>query len=606
MKTVFYELFFLGFFIGCAASSERLLEFSASVRAIGFDTDGKLMAVGLSSGTINIIPMDKANKIYVMDTCPTPISAIALDLPMLVVGYDDGLVLKRSLVETEIYTCRVHRAKISTIKMEKSFFVTGSFDKTICIWERLTGELLHNVNVPSEVTALAIDQATKLIYIGCVDGAVYSCNPNKNPQEIVLVTQRRNKILSLAARDKYLYVSSLAGSSIFDLAVGNVVELRANSPVQAFMIDDNARTITGACRYDFWFMWDNITGGLIDVGCGDGQLVCPTYGPVAISHRFIANTIDKHVYVRAAKQPCSIDMIVSNDTGLSLGPVTFADNHGYVVGKLLTMDPDRSYKVTCLLRNIVSDNDNCVTATIKYGSFVIFNFSHNLSQIKKVLLTRNATNGNMMVKYLALETGGGLSVRDAYPLTIQGEPFYLSSRPVCNTELYSWNVPLRDAIITGSCLSVVQGDNSGGQGLLWHFQGLVPSCHEPCILSVLTDTHLHTWKIPYLTDQSELFISEQVPSINEAHFLKSLKARYPATNFDDQMHLMAAIDEQRANGIFVRLLQYVEHTRQQISIPFHKIESLVLLRSKPEIAALLQQEKKGVLAKLIDSVQGLV
>lgn len=145
---------------------------------------------------------------------------------------------------------------------------------------------------------------------------------------------------------------------------------------------------------------------------------------------------------------------------------------------------------------------------------------------------------------------------------------------VVNLILYSMNVAIKNVFLKKRDGAVVQGINTEGKGAIWRFQDLSQGCQGSCNLTISTDAARYIWHIHHLNEQSELFLSELVPSVTSESFLKKIKQRNALLNVEDKEALAVLINFQRKNGAFLKLRHYVEHVNQSYDIPLTSVMSL--------------------------------
>eukprot|EP00300_Choanocystis_sp_HF-7_P030091 c3884_g1_i1.p1 GENE.c3884_g1_i1~~c3884_g1_i1.p1 ORF type:complete len:535 (+),score=72.15 c3884_g1_i1:66-1607(+) len=203
------------------------------VRAGSLDSvvaDDALLAVGCESGDLSVwdIRTGVLARVHVM---PAMIAAMALEQGgvaaiglwsgvAVLFDLDSGAVLQGFLGHTEgIRVCR----------LTDKLLLTGSFDTTVRVWDRATGECLQVLSGHAGgVTGLVVDQSRRIS--AALDGSVCIWGADSGALEARLVHPTQQGLLCLAADEAVIAAGAQDGSLLIWSAV--TLELLAMLPAE--------------------------------------------------------------------------------------------------------------------------------------------------------------------------------------------------------------------------------------------------------------------------------------------------------------------------------------------------------------------------------------
>jgi len=579
IKKFFLKNIFMFFLSIIGMQSYGCVRFTDKVTAIDFTSQGSKLLIGLSNGMIHCLQLSTGQCVNSFHDYSNSVTALC-GLPTgHIVGYADGS-LSMEVSGSKKMLIKKHKEKISSIINAGEFFLVGSYDKSVSIWGN-DGSFSFQLAIGSEVTALAVDSTARTAFIGCLDGKVYCFD-------------RTTLTLTLVDIPLVDSISCLStGMSTLGIGSGNVVLLynyihnsykliRTSKDVCSIDTRDSNKTVTVLCENGDMYVFDEPSGVEIEHCAYIQHGASDVPWRAVICADKIGSAVDNMVCVHVVSQDPVMEISLMTDLGVdSVDNVSIVDSFGFVVGITGVKAGVHKLKMQLKPRAQNFAKENFVVLQKKDHTSALFRLKYSLSMIKKMIVTQSLADDDVYVWYLTELKNPSVCV-DPCPIIQWHCAHAITSSfviepcmsHVLNLVLYSMNVVIKNVFLKKRDGAVVQGVNSEGKGAIWRFQDLSQRCQGSCNLTILTDAARYIWHIHHLNEQSELFLTELVPSVTSESFLKKIKQRDALFNVEDKEALAVLINSQRKNGAFLKLSHYVEHVNQSYDIPLTSVMSL--------------------------------
>ena len=555
--------------------------FAQPITALHFDSRSSTILIGLSHGNVCYVSLDMAHKRSLHYGYKDSVTALCSLLEGTVVGYADGvLVMEISGHKQELAHC--HSGKISSIVAAHNFFVVGSSDKSISLWH-INGLFSSQLNVGSEVTTLAVDNSGQLVLIGCQDGKLYilDCMTLDVKLFALPITEM---ITSLSLNNNLLCVGTSDAVILYSRIQNNFKILATSSPVRSIAIHDDNKTVVALCSAGDMYVWDEPLGLEIEHYCYMDSAVSPCVEGAVLCNDTIVAIVNRFLYVYTVpKRPVRELFLMSDLMSDDFGYVSIMDCCGYVIGVCHVGLGVSTSKMRLVPRDRNGNKENFLIVQKKDSTSAIYQLKYPLRDVKKILVTRSLSTGALCILYKAKLKSVPTSACARPPIQWHMARLIASSADICpcivsaiNVVLYSLNVAIRSVFLEKQERLLVQGVNPERQGAVWRFQDESQRCQGSCNLTVLTDAARYTWYIHHLTEQSEFFLSELVPSLTNESFWKKIKQSDASFNVDNDGARTALINSLRENGAFLKLSHYVEHVNQVCDVPLVSVRPLAV------------------------------
>ena len=500
MRFVFFFLMSLG----TVLIADRRMQFRAPVTALSFSEDGHSLLVGLSNGELSVIDIDRSvvGRTYILHSCL--VTSVVKDDDMLVAGYDDGVLVIKLLRNNACATINAHKDKITVIACLASSIVSGSEDKSFCVWDK-NGSLVERVLLPSAVSAIKASGDGNVLYVGCKSGSIYRYDLITHVCDEIVADLHKGPVTCLLVENQGFFAAFDSCEVVFfNFGDKSTKILRAPVQIEALEVEKEDDLVVGAsCGTSSECIWDRTTGCLFDTQ----QYHSRVQGPVAINRLRIAYGEGSQLVLKAINYMMQdLSVVTSIDEAL-LDKIEIVDHQGYVSGCLKSASQDRKmHTIRLCLRSSACQKGGYVTLQDLSGAVATRYFCDPLSSIKRFLLFRGLGKGDISVGYLTSSDPGKL--HHTYPGSGDSKFQFLPS-PI-HLALYSLNFPITQAYLT--CIknqgkhNCIRGMNTNGGQAVWFFQK--EDCSGPYLLSIKSGHIVYEWQIPYISDQSELFVAK--------------------------------------------------------------------------------------------------
>nr|XP_014277406.2 NACHT domain- and WD repeat-containing protein 1 [Halyomorpha halys] len=185
----------------------------------------------------------------------------ALNNTLLVSGGEDSRIIISSFTTGEVVVkIDHHRGPVTAIQTtQEDILITGSSDKSVCLWELETYTLLNTINVKSPVSMISITDDSVFLLVACEDNQLY-LHTLATGTEIHTLRGHKAKVTSVTlAGDNQRAVAGGADGRVyvFDMHSGCLVRTMAtshNAEVTGVKVTNNDDFLitAGGNRITFW------------------------------------------------------------------------------------------------------------------------------------------------------------------------------------------------------------------------------------------------------------------------------------------------------------------------------------------------------------------
>lgn len=481
----------------------RLRFYDASVCALNFSTDGQSLLAGLSTGKVCVINLARGVVDRTYDFYHDRVTALAEDDERLVVGYNDGTMIIKMVYDYAYVTIAAHQGRITVMKAISSSIVSGSDDKTFCIWDK-NGYLVKRIQLPAAVSAIEAQNADKLLYIGCENGAIYRYNVNSQLCDELVVDLHKGQVTSLTVDNQGLFAGFGNREVVFfNFEDKSTKIFRSPDQIDALeIIKDNGTVLGASISTGSDYIWDRETACLFDVQRDQSR----TEGPVAINRCRIAYAAGSQVVLRCINYKIKDMPLLTMIDSTKIDELKIVDRAGCVSGCLKNLDQERQlHQIRLCLRASAGQRGCYVDLQDQGGKSATCYLLHPLSAIRQMRLFREPATGDLAATYDTYSDDE--KPQRAITTSRHAKLSFFPSK--LHVGLYSF-----DMAITRACLTYkngphdvrqIRGTNLNGKGAVWIFDE-DQDCCGPYVLSIEAGSSSYGLLIPYLSDQSEMLV----------------------------------------------------------------------------------------------------
>lgn len=205
--------------------------------------ENEYFAVGLSTGSVNLFPFNKSDKIIRL---------------------------------------KCHKGAIRNVQYspEKSVLATGSDDGTICLWEYPNGKIISNISIGSQLLTMHLNSSFSRLITISKDNVVSVWNPLNSSKIIEIKNKEGNTASACHVTDAGVFVTGYTNGSL------QIFDARAGIVTNCITVSSCVTSIASK-------------GTLVAIGCESGEIVLWDYSTEKLigkdsSHKAPISSIDFH------------------------------------------------------------------------------------------------------------------------------------------------------------------------------------------------------------------------------------------------------------------------------------------------------------------------
>ncbi len=499
--------------IGLILNANIKIQFHVPITALAFSKDGRYLVVGFYNSKVSVINVERGIVESTTSCHQAPVASIAKDEELITIGYSNGTMVIKKWDDLAWATLDAHRDKINALQYIGSVIVSGSEDKTFCVWNR-QGLLLKKIQLPAPISAIEGQYNSKAFYVGCKDGSVFRYDMQTELVEQLVDNLKKGPITCIKSAEHGFFAGFGNCEVVFFNEIDKSTKIFGSSTqIEALEYIDHDRLLVGASKdFDADCIWDYESCVLFE-SLKDHDKI---NGPVAINRLNVASALGPELEVRAIRYQIKDLTVVMAIDEAKFDKLTIVDPDAHVSGHLKLIGKSRDvHKMRLCLRLSSFKRGGYIDLRDQAWSKTTWYYFHPLSEIKQLIFFRGIPQGDVVVGY-SVDSAPQIYNHTSSPSTRSAMLFFPS--PI-HAVLYSVTLAITQAWLTSTNTrgekKWVQGLNLNGGRAIWRFEDANSS--GPYTLSLKSGDSVYEWEIPYLSTQSELIVgsdSHGRPSIS--------------------------------------------------------------------------------------------